>query len=308
MQQTKAIRNQPIDEQNELDVDNHTGDEDEIDDILSFLLIDSNTNQTVEVASMNADQASVFQQSNVSNSSLSSIPSSPPILTSSNNTQVGIGGKGGIVYDVNRLKRNLVQETVRKYKNELLSLLSIMPHSSHQHHYSNTPSIQISIEDKIHALIQSNPVSTTTDSNLLEGTWIYMISLPASIITTTSSSFSSTYPILTQSDSTRQQTSLSFVGNEKNKNPEPIITRHGNKNKKKKNKMNSSGPWKTFQRTFYLENVPEEEKPSVVDEMIYWSGWFSSKTFFQVIGVSVYIYILLSYLFILSSFLFDYHP
>ena len=35
----------------------------------------------------------------------------------------GIGGKRGIIFDVNRLKRNLVQETIRKYKRELFLLL-----------------------------------------------------------------------------------------------------------------------------------------------------------------------------------------
>ncbi len=37
---------------------------------------------------------------------------------------VGIGGSAGIVYDVNALKRNLVQESVRRSKHELLALLS----------------------------------------------------------------------------------------------------------------------------------------------------------------------------------------
>ena len=33
---------------------------------------------------------------------------------------IGIGGKGGHVYDVNKFKRNLVQESMREYKHELL--------------------------------------------------------------------------------------------------------------------------------------------------------------------------------------------
>lgn len=36
---------------------------------------------------------------------------------------VGIGGNAGFVYDVNSLKRNLVQESVRRSKQELLALL-----------------------------------------------------------------------------------------------------------------------------------------------------------------------------------------
>jgi hypothetical protein len=38
-------------------------------------------------------------------------------------TAVGIGGNSGFVYDVNALKRNLVQESVRGCKQELLTLL-----------------------------------------------------------------------------------------------------------------------------------------------------------------------------------------
>ena len=56
----------------------------------------------------------------------------PPSTTKPNNipshfiqgeTAVGIGGNTGYTYDVNKLKRNLVQESIRGCKEELLVLL-----------------------------------------------------------------------------------------------------------------------------------------------------------------------------------------
>lgn len=68
----------------------------------------------------------------------------------------GIGGLGGIVYDVNKLKRNLLQETVRQYKQDLLSLLS------------NPRTTEQDVTWKLGALVQGSAVRTTTDSNLLD--------------------------------------------------------------------------------------------------------------------------------------------
>ena len=71
----------------------------------------------------------------------------------------GIGGQGGVVYDVNRLKRNLLQETVAAYKQELYVLLQ------------SPTSTESQIAAKLAALVQGSAVRTTTDSNLLDGTW-----------------------------------------------------------------------------------------------------------------------------------------
>ena len=71
----------------------------------------------------------------------------------------GIGGQGGRVFDVNALKRNLLQETMLAYKYEFFKLL-------------NTPtSTEQEIVEKLSALVEGSPVRTTTDSNLLDGTW-----------------------------------------------------------------------------------------------------------------------------------------
>mmetsp|Transcript_7611 Transcript_7611/g.9955 ORF Transcript_7611/g.9955 Transcript_7611/m.9955 type:complete len:460 (+) Transcript_7611:261-1640(+) len=71
----------------------------------------------------------------------------------------GIGGSGGQVFDVNSLKRNLLQETMLAYKSEFFQLLNA-PRSTEQ-----------DIVEKLSALVEGSPVRTTTDSNLLDGTW-----------------------------------------------------------------------------------------------------------------------------------------
>jgi len=82
----------------------------------------------------------------------------PPILIE-RERGTGIGGDGGAVYDVNRLKNNLLQETMLAYKQELFRLL-------------NSPvSTEQEIVEKLAALVQASAVRTTTDSNLLDGTW-----------------------------------------------------------------------------------------------------------------------------------------
>jgi hypothetical protein len=90
----------------------------------------------------------------------------------SNKTAFGIGGKNGIFYDVNNLKTNLVQRCVADYKSQLWDLLG-------------TPDApQDAIENMLASIVQANPVSTTTDSNLLEGKWTFVFSSakPAKIL------------------------------------------------------------------------------------------------------------------------------
>jgi hypothetical protein len=89
-----------------------------------------------------------------------------------NKTAFGIGGKNGISYDVNKLKTNLVQRCVADYKKQLWDLLG-------------TPDApQDAIESMLASIVQANPVSTTTDSNLLEGRWTFVFSSakPAKIL------------------------------------------------------------------------------------------------------------------------------
>ena len=63
----------------------------------------------------------LFEESDVRSTSVTNGDVPPHFIEGK--TSVGIGGKDGYVYDVNALKRNLVQESVRGCKQELLVLL-----------------------------------------------------------------------------------------------------------------------------------------------------------------------------------------
>ena len=86
---------------------------------------------------------------------------------------IGIGGKGGLVYDVNRLKRNLLQETMTAYKEELWDLLADGDDGE--------------IVEKLLALVQASPVRTTTDSNLLDNKDEWFLAYRSQYPTTVSS-------------------------------------------------------------------------------------------------------------------------
>jgi len=81
--------------------------------------------------------------------------------------------KDGQIFLNSQLKRNLVQETVRAYKDDLFRELSTGVSSA-----SNYSKFDDSVCDKLTSLIQVNPVSTTTDSNLLEGKWEFAYMAP----------------------------------------------------------------------------------------------------------------------------------
>ena len=92
-------------------------------------------------------------------------------INGSNEKNIGIGGKDGLVYDLNKLKKNLVQEAVRQSKNELLSLLATPAYESESSrtnknqatykvadsHNTVQKSWDDLIEDKIAALVDANP-------------------------------------------------------------------------------------------------------------------------------------------------------
>ena len=160
-----------------------------------------------------------------------SVQESTPLL--------GIGGKDGVVYDVNPLKRNLVQETVQSYKKVLWELLG-------------TPSASLDlVQDKLAALVQANPISTTTDSNLLDGgEWSFAIQ--------------STHPASILFDSER------FL-------------------KKSKGTALLGAAEKTFStnaRRYYLEDLREEERPYVQDQTVYLGGLLALTRTYHVLSLT----------------------
>lgn len=80
-----------------------------------------------------------------------------PFPLETNGNTIGIGGDGGLIYDVNRVKGNLYQETMRAYKAQLFRTLQLPTTSEHE------------ITEQLAALVQGSGVRMTTDSNLLDG-------------------------------------------------------------------------------------------------------------------------------------------
>jgi hypothetical protein len=123
-------------------------------DDAQVILMDTNESESdpeVHQVSATAKDAPESEESDMANNEPDS-KNVPP---------VGIGGEGGTVYDVNKLKRNLVQEMFKNYKKELWDDLG-------------KPDADFSaVEDKLASLVQSNAVKCTTDSNLLDGRWTF---------------------------------------------------------------------------------------------------------------------------------------
>ena len=171
---------------------------------------------------------------------------------------IGIGGKTGrndSNYDLNKLKNNLVQKSIRQFKKELLLLLIETDNSKNLKH-------SIKIEEKLAALVSANPVATTTDSNLLEGTWelAFATSNAAEIL-----------------DEAR------FIYSRKKDDTLPQKRERGNW-KLSTNKMDN--PLHTFKRSIFLEELEDDENPFMVDSIELFRGLWTVQRFYDIVGVS----------------------
>lgn len=179
---------------------------------------------------------------------------------------MGIGGKGGLVYDVNRLKRNLLQETLRAYKRELWDLLS-----------SPTSHKEDDIVNKLAALVQASPVSTTTDSNLLDGDWVlaYRSQQSASSVLLDPRRFARANRLKRKSDTTTTTTTTSVLTTERVQLlPTPFQGIKG------------GGIFRTFLRTYTLEDVDDPRAPYIVDTWRLLGGLVLEKRFYALTGLS----------------------
>ena len=166
---------------------------------------------------------------------------SPSILKKVISSQAaeGIGGKGGRVFDVNALKRNLLQETMLAYKYEFFKLL-------------NTPkSTEQEIVEKLSALVEGSPVRTTTDSNLLDGTWALAYTSKHSSVRNLREFFK--YQQL------RKDESSSGVAKT------PAMKRIAGK----------GVLFQSVQRSFCLEHLKEDDDPHIIEQTGYFGGIYT---------------------------------
>ena len=146
----------------------------------------------------------------------------------------GLGGSGGTSYNVNHLKKNLVQEMIELSKTELWNDLG-------------DPTIDFSlVEDKIASLVQSNAVVCTTDSNLLDGKWTFAFG-------------------------SRQSASALMDPNRFD-----LAARRTSKTLASKS-AKVERPFRSSSRTFYLEDMQEDEDAHVLDRTSYFGGLVASR-------------------------------
>jgi hypothetical protein len=181
----------------------------------------------------------------------------PTIDVSDSEGIEGIGGQGGYVYDVNSLKRNLLQETVHAYKKELWTLLL-------QYQTAGSGVTEWDVVDKLAALVQASPVRTTTDSNLLDGSWCLAY-------TSQQSNVADLKRILHIRDRTRRKRgrngsrriSISRSGSEEQ---EQQVSRNSNR------KGVMTGLFQTTIRNFHLEELQDDEDAYVQDDTRFFCG------------------------------------
>jgi len=195
---------------------------------------------------------------------------------------VGIGGNDGFVFDVNKLKRNLVQESVRGCKQELLVLLGDgrqvvdSKKDGKQKNNITVPKWKKDrddlIEERLASLVQNNPVSTTTDSNLLDGDWAFAFQTNSAktILDTSRFLLSKAKRVNTNNnDSGRDGTITTVRGG-------PWRFRYGK----------TENPFRSSTRQVFLENLSNDDNAHIVDRTSMFGGLFKISRRYEVYGLT----------------------
>lgn len=194
------------------------------------------------------------------------VPKAPidkPYLTIADQEIVGIGGKKGYVYDVNKLKQNLVQKSVRQFKKDLLLLLISPPNNT-----KADIKRRFQIEEKLAALISANPVATTTDSNLLEGSWELAFESNSAV------------EILDEARFIYSRKSDQLKKYEMDAGNWKLVNSGGSGSGRLENPLHS------FQRGLFLEKLEDDEDPFMVDTVSLFRGLWTVQRFYDITGVS----------------------
>ena len=197
----------------------------------------------------------------------------------------GIGGKGGAVYDVNILKRNLLQETMKAYKDELFELLS-----------RSTPTDDAEVVDKLQALVQASPVRTTTDSNLLDGDDAWVLAYRSQFPTTVASL------VLYEGDSSTSaggspmynaRFNFLFKPDQEDGSSSAAKANRSSLERSKKRGTLRAVVWnkakefcQTKQRSFKLENLEVDEDAYVMDTTSILGGIVAKRNLYALEGLS----------------------
>ena len=194
---------------------------------------------------------------------------------------VGIGGNDGFVYDVNKLKRNLVQESVRGCKQELLVLLGdgrqvvASRRDGRQKNSITVPKWKKDrddlIEERLASLVQNNPVSTTTDSNLLDGDWAFAFQTNSAKTILDTSRF-----LLSKTKRVKPNNASNQDGT--------ITTARGGPWRFKSGK--TENPFRSSTRQVFLENLSDDEDAHIIDKTSMFGGIFKISRRYGVYGLT----------------------
>ncbi|KAL9181460.1 hypothetical protein ACHAXT_010265 [Thalassiosira profunda] len=192
-------------------------------------------------------------------------------------TAIGIGGSDGYTYDINKLKRNLVQESVRDCKQELLALLGDgRQFQADRRKVGDDSKKKVIvpprwrrerddlIEERLSALVQANPVSTTTDSNLLDGEW--------------------SFAFATNSASTILDTSRFLLSKTKRPGDTGDGTSAVRGGPWRFRSGKTENPFRSSSREIYLENLSANENAHIIDETRVLGGLFETSRRYDVFG------------------------
>ena len=195
---------------------------------------------------------------------------------------VGIGGNDGFVYDVNKLKRNLVQESVRGCKQELLVLLGdgrqVVDAKKDDGKQKNNVIVpkwkkdrDDLIEERLASLVQNNPLSTTTDSNLLDGDWAFAFQTNSAktILDTSRFLLSKTKRVRPSNNSDQGSTIPIARGG-------PWRFRSGK----------TENPCRASTRQGFLENVGNDDNAHIIDRTSIFGGLFKISRRYGVYGLT----------------------
>jgi hypothetical protein len=183
---------------------------------------------------------------------------------------------------VNALKKNLVQESVRGCKQELLSLLGDGREYSGSSDVKSQRAITAPktrkdrdelIEERLAALVQANPVSTTTDSNLLDGQWSFAFA------TNSASKILDTSRFLL-SKTKRKEAKFKV----ETKSDNQSVTVRGGPWRFKSGK--TENPFRSSTRQIFLENLSDDEDAHIVDETRVLGGLYHIKQRYGVFGLT----------------------
>ena len=199
---------------------------------------------------------------------------------------VGIGGNDGFVYDVNKLKRNLVQESVRGCKQELLVLLGdgrqVVDSKKDGKQKSNITIPKWKkdrddlIEERLASLVQNNPVSTTTDSNLLDGEWAFAFQTNSAKTILDTSRF-----LLSKAKRVNANNSNNIKASDQDG---PITTVRGGPWRFRSGK--TENPFRSSTRQVFLENLSNDDNAHIVDRTSMFGGLFRISRRYDVYGLT----------------------